>query len=651
MRYFKSAAFLLALLSSSATSLSGTANAAEDTSATPQPAEGEAISTDLSSLLNSAQGKPNSALLESFTDETTRLARTTGLASPAVVREPEFSQVPSSSFTSAKTIAQAMNLEGFRRLLQAAPAQPDASAVSQTPQTPSEDNLPTLEEGVPPVENPGPTVPTVPPEGAPAVPPVDGSDSDLAAPSIEAPEGPLIEPPSSDSPPESPGGSPNQPAIEALPDSLLSDPNPLNVPTSRDDVNIEQNPVITLEQAIELAYRNNQTLQTSLLTLDQAEAALQEAKAARLPTASVGAEAINSRQGSTSNTTIGSSARVDYNLLTGGQREAAIRAAELQTQVSALAVESQQEQIRLTTANAYYALQEAGEQIRINQSFVNEAERNLRDSELRQEVGVGTRFDVLRADVQLANAQQQLVQSRFNQDIARRDTSRLLNLPSTSGLQATPVARAESWPLSLDDSILLAFQNRSELEQLLLQSDINEQQRRIALAAIRPQVSLFANYGVSNTLATNATINTLNGPVGAPTGFDDSTSSIGISFNLTLYDGGAARARARQQEIAGAINEEQFSLNLDQVRFDVEQFFFNLQANEENIVTSRVAVTQAEEALNLANLRLQAGVGTQLDVLTAQSDLTQAQFNNVSAILGYNRSLAGLQRAVSNLEL
>ena len=510
-----------------------------------------------------------------------------------------------------------MDLAGFRQLLQAAPAQSDAIAVSQTPvtpQTPGEENLPSLEESVPPVANPSPTAQ-----------------------------------PGSNSPPESPGGSPDRPAIEALPDSLLSDPNPLNVPTVPADVNVEQNPVVTLEQAVELAYRNNQTLQTSLLTLNQSQAALQEAKAARLPTAAVGADATNSRQGSTNNTTLSSSLQVNYDLITGGQRDASIRAAELQTQVSALAVESQQEDIRLATANAYYALQEAGEQIRINQSFVNEAERNLRDSELRQEVGVGTRFDVLRADVQLANAQQQLVQSRFNQDIARRDISRLLNLPSTSGLQTTPVAKAESWPLNLDDSILQAFQNRSELEQLLLQSGINEQQRRIALAAIRPRVSLFANFGVSDTLTSNATINTLNGPVGAPTGFNDSTSSVGINFNLTLFDGGAARARARQQEIAGTINEEQFSQNLDQIRFDVEQSFFNLQANQENIATSQVAVTQAQEALNLANLRLQAGVGTQLDVLTAQSDLTQAQFNNVSAILGYNRSLAALQRAVSNL--
>ena len=74
-----------------------------------------------------------------------------------------------------------------------------------------------------------------------------------------------------------------------------------------------------------------------------------------------------------------------------------------------------------------------------------------------------------------------------------------------------------------------------------------------------------------------------------------------------------------------------------------------LESNQENISTSQVAVAQAEEALNLANLRLQAGVGTQLEVLTAQSELTQAQVNNVAAILGYNRALAAIERAISNI--
>ena len=88
---------------------------------------------------------------------------------------------------------------------------------------------------------------------------------------------------------------------------------------------------------------------------------------------------------------------------------------------------------------------------------------------------------------------------------------------------------------------------------------------------------------------------------------------------------------------------------VDRVRFEVEEAYYTLRSNEENVRTARTAITQASTALELANLRLDAGVGTQLDVLTAQSELTQAEGNWVSAALGYNRALASLQRAVSNL--
>ncbi|MEL6903271.1 MAG: TolC family protein, partial [Cyanobacteria bacterium J06606_4] len=348
---------------------------------------------------------------------------------------------------------------------------------------------------------------------------------------------------------------------------------------------------------------------------------------------------ITNTQNDGSRTVLDGSVQLSYDLFTGGSRSASIRTAELQQEVSALTVETQQEEIRLATATAYYALQDAGEQIRINQSFLDEAARNLRDSQLRQEVGVGTRFDTLRAEVQFANARQALIQSQGNQRIARRDISRLLNLPPTTGLSTTPVAVAENWPLTLEDSILLAFQNRGELEQSLLQAEISEQQRRLAISAIRPQVSLFARYSNQEILE------------GSTAFEDDSSNSVtfGAQFNMTLYDGGAARAGARSQEIGGLIAEEEFSENLDQIRFDVEEAFFNLQSNQENIATSEVAVAQAEEALELANLRLQAGVGTQLDVLTAQSELTQAEANNVSAILGYNQALVAMERAVSNI--
>ncbi|MGB3292793.1 MAG: TolC family protein [Phormidesmis sp.] len=504
----------------------------------------------------------------------------------------------------------------------------------QQPQTPA-DSLPTLEDAepadVPAQESTEPE--TVEPD-QPSAEEVLPTDSPAAE------EG---------STPEDTLPTPAEPEIGELPDILFADPNPLTVPTVPEEVDVERNPVITLEQAVDLAYRNSQALQAALLTLEQSEAAVAEVRAGYLPTVTAGAD-LTTRESngstipglgqvgdSTVDTTLGGSLDLSYDVLTGGSRAASLRAAEFQRQANALAVEVQQEQIRLDTSNLYYTLQDAGEQIRINQSFLEEAERNLRDSRLRQEVGVGTRFDTLRAEVQFANARQSLIQSQSQQRIARRNIARLLNLPPTSGIEATPVAVAENWPLTLEDSIILAFQNRAELEQQLLQADISEQQRRIALAAIRPQVSLFANYSVQ-------------GQIDNGDSFQDNYS-FGARFNMRLFDGGAARASARQQEIGGAIAEEQFSQSLDEIRFDVEEAYFNLQANQENIATSEVAVAQAQEALDLANLRLEAGVGTQLDVLTAQSELTQAQANNVSAILGYNRALAAIERAVSNLGL
>lgn len=507
----------------------------------------------------------------------------------------------------------------------------------QTP-PPASDRLPTLETPAP--ETPvSPTLVLPTPDSSAPTSPEPASISPM--PVTAPPSLPRIDPSGAPEQTEPTAVPTAQPNIGELPDILFADPNPLTFPTAPEDVEIEVSPVVTLEQAVELAYRNNQALQAAVLTLEQSNAALDEANAARLPTVSTSADLTNSQSSSLNSTALGGQIEVNYNLLTGGAREASIRAAELQQEVSALTVETQQAQVRFVTANAYYALQEAGEQIRINQSFVNEAERNLRDSTLRQEVGVGTRFDVLRAEVQFANARQSLIQSQGDQRIARRDIARLLNLPPTASIETTPVAVAENWPYTLEESIVLAFQNRAELEQQLLQADISEQQRQIALAAIRPQVSLFANYGLQQTLSGGSSF---------ADDFQDS-SSFGARFNMTLYDGGAARAQAQQREITGAIAEEQFSENLDQFRFDVEQAYFNLQTNQENIATSQVAVGQAEEALSLANLRLQAGVGTQLEVIQAQSELTQAQVNNVSAILGYNRALASIQRAVSNVEV
>ena len=448
--------------------------------------------------------------------------------------------------------------------------------------------------------------------------------------------------------------SPTSTPSIATPEYLFNDPNPLQFPTRPEEVELIGTQPITLEQAIELARRNSRDLQAAQLTVERARAALRQAQAANLPTLNVGAnltaqEVARQRQGepnpitglpeveitSPLETSLGGNLELSYNLLTGGQRSAAIRANERQARFQELQLEITAEDLRQNVTRDYYSVQEGDELVRIAQSALTQSEQSLRDAQAQEAAGIGTRFDVLQAQVELANAQQELTQQLSQQRIARRQLAQRLNLPQTVDIAAAdPIDIADLWDFTLEDSIVLAFRSRAELEQQLVQREISQQQRRIALSATEPQVSLFAGYNVQNNLSTNS-------------GFNDNFQ-FGAQFNMRLFDGGAARADADQEEANIATAEAQFASARDLVRFQVEQAYFNLQANFENIQTSTLALQQATESLRLARLRFQAGVGIQSDVLRAQTELTRAEVNRLQAVLGYNRSLADLRRAIGN---
>jgi OMF family outer membrane factor len=120
-----------------------------------------------------------------------------------------------------------------------------------------------------------------------------------------------------------------------------------------------------------------------------------------------------------------------------------------------------------------------------------------------------------------------------------------------------------------------------------------------------------------------------------------------VQASLNLFDGGSARARADQQTANIKIAETQFSDTRNQIRFQVEQAYAQLRTSLDQVQTANIALEQAREALRLARLRFQAGVGTQTDVIAAENDLTRAEGNSVQAILDYNRALATLQRSVT----
>jgi outer membrane protein TolC len=426
---------------------------------------------------------------------------------------------------------------------------------------------------------------------------------------------------------------------------------PLVVPTSPTQVQIEKVQPITLEEAVAIALQNSEQITQSQITVEQRRATLEEALAAFKPTvdaqvdytvndsAQVRANNVASAFGISQDTVshrLNGTVGVNYNVFTSGRRSANVRVAENQLRIAEADLNRVIQAVQLDVISAYYNTQSADEQVRIQQKSVENNQRSLQDTSALERAGVGTKFDVLQAEVQLANAQQDLLDAEANQRIARRELARQLNFSDTLDLTAAdPIKPAPDWNKSIEESVLMALRNRSELDIRKLQREVARDQAKATLANLGPQVRVFANYDLFDDLTATG---------GVAMGY-----RFGAVLSMNLFDGGVARAQAKQRLADAALAESRFEQDSDQIRFEVEQAYINLESRREQIDTASLAVESATEALRLARLRLSAGVGTQLEVIRAEDDLVRAEVNQLLAVIGYNQSLASLQRAINGL--
>lgn len=417
---------------------------------------------------------------------------------------------------------------------------------------------------------------------------------------------------------------------------------PLVVPTTPSQVKIERTQPLSLKEALELSDRTNPTISQARIALERAKAVLDEAVAGRNPTVTAnssynyGNSSFFVGTRSPTSHTLNSGVTLNYDLYTSGRVDANIRAAENSLRSAEADLSRISQTTRLNIATAYYDAQNADGQVRIRDQQVKNAERSLQDSQALERAGVGTKFDVLQSQVQLANAQQTLSNARAQQTITRRQLARQLSYPSNLSLfPSDEVKPNEDWKLGLEETILLAYKNRAELDIAKLQRQIAVDRAAASLANLGPQLNIFARLDHADQLnrAGDLTL-----------GY-----TLGATLNWSIFDGGIANARAKQSEADRALAESQFTEGGNQARFDVESAYNNLRARQEQIESTTLAVQQATEALRLSRLRLSAGVGTQLEVLRSEDALIEADVNRLDAIIGFNLSLVQLQRAINGL--
>lgn len=442
--------------------------------------------------------------------------------------------------------------------------------------------------------------------------------------------------------PKPPVSAPPAPPVPASNRTDGTLKNRLDLQRTNGEVGITNTQSLTLQETIEIALRNNREVQAAKLTVARSQAGVSEAQAAQAlqvglsSTVKTGGSPLligeAPRTGANTTTDIQGTVEATYNILNSGRDASRVKAAQEQVNFDRLDLLRIEQKLRGDVLTAYYDLQAAGSAIIINKAAVTDATRSLSDAQLQEKAGVGTKFDILRAQVQLANANQDLTSSQGQQQIAQKKIAQLISVNENTEYQAADaVKKLGDWNYTLEDSLIVAFKNRPELKQQLVRRSVSEQQQIIASAADSAQVNLFANYTLGKV------INNTN-PL-------QDQYSVGARLSWSFWDGGAAGSRANQEKINQEIAENQFTTARNQIRFEIEQAYNNLNTNQKNIATSTQALQQAEESLKLARLRFQAGVGTQTDVIQAQTELARARGNRITAIINYNRSLSILRTA------
>jgi outer membrane protein TolC len=284
------------------------------------------------------------------------------------------------------------------------------------------------------------------------------------------------------------------------------------------------------------------------------------------------------------------------------------------------------------------------EKITVQEENVRLLEKQLQDAQSRFNAGSTSNFDVLRAQVALANGQPPLIQSRNDYRIAIEQLRQLLGFVS----EGTDVARIPEFqgalavgdPLKVElaDALVAAHAKRPELQRLARIEEAGEQNIKAARAGALPEFDLVGGYLWTRSPSSGAFNDNLHG------------WTAGVQAQWNIFDGRATAGRvaqARSQLEQAKLSLAETTLGVD---VQVRQAHSSLIEAWELVEASAKTVDQAQEALRLATVRYGVGTATQLDVLTSQVALTEARLNQVQAYYGYNVALATLRQAMGQAD-
>lgn len=397
-------------------------------------------------------------------------------------------------------------------------------------------------------------------------------------------------------------------------------------------VNIGMAKSLTLQEAVEQALKNGSDLKVAVKEEEKAKAALAGAKGALDPTLSLRSgvtfQSAASRDSSTSNS---NSLQLSLPLYTGGRLENTVGKAQDAVTAAALDLQRTAQDTKLKVVSAYYQVLQAKSLLAVNEETVKNDQEHLRNVKALYEAGSIAKADVLRSEVELANAEQARLKQQNTYALAVSSLKNIIKDKSkeevtlVDSLQYTPVTA------SLEECLAQGGEKRPDIVIEKINRDKAVKDIAIAKSDKLPSVSLSASTGWDDAAL--------------PT-HDNYTSSVGVSASWNLFDGKVADNKRKQAEISLEQAEIKLAEKQDAVAEEIRQPYLSMREAEQRLQTTQVAIAKAEEDYFIAKEKYKTGEGIILDILDAQLALATAKNNYINAQYDYAVNKAKLENAM-----
>lgn len=311
--------------------------------------------------------------------------------------------------------------------------------------------------------------------------------------------------------------------------------------------------------------------------------------------------------------------------------DASIDASRYAREGAGASYEEALQQAKYDAISGYYTLIMNRNLVDVAQQAVKDYQGHVTNVEAQYNVGLVASSDVLAAKTNLADSETNLVKAQNSANLSEASLNQVIAYPvQTSITTAEHDLQYKPYNVTLEQAKAYAMLHRSALVKSAMAVKEAEETLKKAKSGYLPTVGVETGRGYADSDGYFGTSN--------------KSWHIGAKASWSLWDGGATQNKVKVANDTLEKAKEANLANVDAVLLAVQKAYLNLRSAEQTIQSTQTAVAQGQESFRIATLRYRAGVGTNLDVLDAETKLTTARNNYVQALYNYNISIAALEQ-------